>query len=122
MWIQSGFTAVFYAVEKAEPSILQALLRRGADPNAVVAQDGSRGNTPLHFACMLEKVKHAELLLEYGAQPFVYNEHGQTPFNLIPADAVRSTKLYFKTMFESAHAKLQGVSSVKGSKSASNEL
>ena len=48
----TGFTALFYAVEKASPSILQALLRRGADPNLQVLQPGSKGNTPLHFACI----------------------------------------------------------------------
>lgn len=96
----SGFNAVFYAVEKATPGILQALLRRGADPNAVVKQDGGRGNTPLHYACMLEKVKHAGLLLEFGAHPDASNEHGQQPLQLVPRDAVRSTKLIYKQMFD----------------------
>jgi ankyrin repeat protein len=58
------------------------------------------GNSPLHFACMLEKSKHAELLLEYGAVPNVRNEHGQSPLDLLPRDAVRSTKLHFKRIFE----------------------
>jgi ankyrin repeat protein len=103
----SGFTAVFYAVEKATPTILQALLRRGADPNVVILQSGSRGNTPLHYACMLEKTKHAELLLEYGADPTATNEHGQMPLQLLPADAVRSTKLSLKNLFEAAYNKIQ---------------
>jgi hypothetical protein len=103
----SGFTAVFYAVEKASHSILGALLRRGADPNVAILQDGSKGNTPLHFACMLEKTKHMELLLEYGANPSAINQHGQTPLQLLPLDAVRSTKLYFKKSFEDAYTKLR---------------
>ena len=49
---------------------------------------------------MLEKTKHAELLLEYGAQPDARNVHGKVPLQLLPGDAVRSTKLYFKKMFE----------------------
>jgi ankyrin repeat protein len=53
---------------------MQALLRKGADPNVVIRQDGARGNTPLHFACMLEKPTHAELLLAYGANPGAVNE------------------------------------------------
>lgn len=61
---------------------------------------GSAGNTPLHFACMLEKGKHAALLLEYGAVPDARNEHGQTPLDLLPRDAVRSTKLSFKRMLD----------------------
>jgi hypothetical protein len=49
---------------------------------------------------MFEKTKHAELLLEYGANPSLLNEDGHTPLHLLPRDAVRSTKLYFKKMFE----------------------
>ena len=51
----NGFTALFYSIELPSPSILQALLRRGADPNARLQEQGSKGNTPLHFACMLER-------------------------------------------------------------------
>lgn len=101
----TGFTALFYAVEKASPTIMQALLRRGADPNLAVAQDGSKGNTPLHFACMLEKVKHAELLLDYGANPYLKNEHGLVPFRMIPRDVVASARLKYKQMFEEARKK-----------------
>jgi hypothetical protein len=61
---------------------------------------GSKGNTPLHYACLLERTKHAELLLEYGALPDARNEHGQRPLDLLPRDAVRSTKLYFKRIFD----------------------
>lgn len=49
---------------------------------------------------MLEKGKHAALLLEYGATPDARNEHGQTPLDLLPRDTVRSTKLSFKRMFD----------------------
>jgi len=103
----SGFSALFYAVEKASPGILQALLRRGADPNLAVTQDGSRGNTPLHYACMLEKVKHATLLLEYGANPYLQNEHGQIPYKMIPGDAVVSTKRQYRQIFDEAYKKIE---------------
>lgn len=103
----SGFTAIFYAVEKASPTILQALLRRGADPTAQVQQAGSRGNTPLHFACMLEKTKHIELLLEYGGNPVAKNEHGLTPLQLLPRDAVSSVKFHLKSLFEKAYQRQQ---------------
>lgn len=49
---------------------------------------------------MLERTKHAEMLLEYGALPDTRNEHGQRPLDLVPRDAVRSTKLYFKRIFD----------------------
>ena len=96
----SGFTALFYAVEKGSPTIVQALLRRGADPNMSAQQPDSKGNTPLHYACLMEKTKHTEMLLEYGANPYLRNVHGQTPLQLLPVDAVMSTKLYYKKMFE----------------------
>lgn len=102
----NGFNALFYAVERATPSILQALLRRGADPNAAVRAQGGVGNTPLHYACMLEKVKHAAILLEYGARPDAVNEHGQSPLQLVPRDAVRSTKLMYKQMFTEVFDKM----------------
>lgn len=102
----SGFTALFYAVESSTPSILQALLRRGADPNMSVLQSGSKGNTPLHFACMLEKPKHAQLLLEFGANPYAKNEHGMIPYKLVPRDAVPSARLQYKTMFQEVYKKL----------------
>jgi ankyrin repeat protein len=92
-------------VEKGSPDILSALLRRGGDPNAIALQENSKGNTPLHFACLLAKQKHTELLLEYGANPFAENQFGQTPLQLLPVDEVRSTKLYFKKIFEEAGAK-----------------
>lgn len=103
----SGYTALHYAVEKANLGILQALLRRGADPNARITQEGSKGNTPLHFACLLEKVKHAEALLEYASNPLALNEHGQSPLQLLPNDAVRSTKLHFKRLFDEAILRMQ---------------
>lgn len=103
----NGYTALFYAVEKASPSIVLALLKRGADPNAKLQHEGSRGNTALHFACLLEKVKAAEALLEYGARPDAANQFNQTPLQMLPRDAVPSTKLFFKKMFETAFAKLR---------------
>lgn len=102
----NGFSALFYAVEKAVPGILQALLRRGADPNLAITQEGTSGNTPLHYACLLEKVKHAELLLEYGANPYLKNEHGQIPFQMIPGDVVPSARLKYKQMFKDAYEKI----------------
>ena len=103
----NGFSALIYAVEKANPGILQALLRRGADPNMAVTQDGSRGNTPLHYACLLEKVKHATMLLEYGANPYLKNEHGQIPYKMIPGDATTSNKRNFRQVFDEAYKKIE---------------
>jgi len=101
----NGFTALFYAVELSKPTMLTALLSKGANPRVVNLSEGSRGTTVLHLACMLEKTKHVELLLAYDANPDAVNEHGKTPLDLLPRDAVPSTKLYMKRMFEEARAK-----------------
>ena len=78
---------MFYAVEKATPGILQALLRRGgggADPNEIVTQDGGRGIRPYTMRACSRGSKHAALLLEFGARPDATNEHGQQPLQLVP--------------------------------------
>jgi len=98
----NGFTALFYATERAQPEILEALLKKNADPNKYSLAEGSKGNTPLHIACLLEKNKHAELLLKYGANPYAKNEFGLIPIQLLPKDAVKSTKLYFQKIMEEA--------------------
>ena len=103
----SGHTALFYAVEFGVPAeILKALLRRGADPNVASIAEGSRGNTPLHYACFLEKLKHAEALLEYGANPYAVNEHGQQPFQLLPTSILPASKLRFQQAFNEAAQRL----------------
>jgi len=66
----------------------------------MILQEGSRGNTPLHFACLLEKVKVIEILLEHGANPLSLNQYGQSPLQVLPVETVRSTKLYLKKIFE----------------------
>ncbi len=72
---------------------------------------GTRGNTPLHYACLLEKIKHVELLLEYGAIPDARNQYGQVPLQMLPGNSVRSTKLFLKKMFEDAMAKARDAES-----------
>ncbi len=67
-----------------------------------MTQKDSEGSTPLHFACEQEKVRHAELLLEYGADVKRRNGQGLYPLQMVPKDTVRSTKLYFKKLFEEA--------------------
>eukprot|EP00607_Mallomonas_marina_P002193 CAMPEP_0182435656 /NCGR_PEP_ID=MMETSP1167-20130531/76949_1 /TAXON_ID=2988 /ORGANISM="Mallomonas Sp, Strain CCMP3275" /LENGTH=309 /DNA_ID=CAMNT_0024626935 /DNA_START=76 /DNA_END=1005 /DNA_ORIENTATION=- len=112
----SGYTALFYAVDLKTTSIMKALLRRGADPNSQLLQEGAAGNTPLHFACLLEKLDHATLLLEFGADPLAVNQYNMTPLQLLPRSAVAAVKLQFKKLFEHATAnKLSGTSQATSS-------
>jgi len=105
----SGYTALFYSIQQPSISTMKALLRRGANPNARLLLADSAGSTPLHIACMLESVKHIELLLEFGADPTLVNENGQYPLQMLPRDAVKSTKLYVRRLFEDALAKLENL-------------
>ena len=78
-------------------------------------QDGVE-KPPLHYACMLEKVKHAGILLEFGTTPDTVNEFGQVPMQLVPKDAVRSTKLMYKQMFTEVYEKGEGIEDAKSAK------
>lgn len=92
----SGHTALFYASVYDHPSILRLLLRMRADASRRLLARGSRGSTPLHFACMFGLRKNAEVLLEFGADPEARNEAGATPMDLID----RSLPLQEINMFE----------------------
>lgn len=75
----SGHTALFYAVDARDASRLEALLRKGGNPNQKLVTEGTfLGWTPLLFAAHLDQVRHAELLLEYGADPHVKDAKGRS--------------------------------------------
>jgi ankyrin repeat protein len=80
--------------------ILHAYLKRGANPNQQIQAEGSRGNTPLHNAVLLEKSDHVEVLLDAGADPDILNQYGLTPLEMLPSQALPSTKTYYKRLFE----------------------
>ena len=97
----NGFTALIYSIEHG-PHMMQALLRRGADPNHQLTTEGMEGNTPLHLACYRGKLEHAEMLLEYGASPMQLNDAGLHPLQMVPKDSTRTQKIRFKHMFDEA--------------------
>ena len=43
---------------------------------------------------------YSALLLQYGADPSIRNNQGKTPPENLPRDAVKSTKLFFKKIFD----------------------
>lgn len=75
-----GETAVFNLAgrELTGISVLQELLRRGADPN--LASNSS--DSPLQNAVRYDHLAAAQLLLAYGAQPAYVNKHGQTALDI----------------------------------------
>jgi len=79
----SGHSVLFYAVTQTEGDVkgnmvLKALLKRGAEPNVALKQPDAIGWTPLHYACRFENVKHAQMLLDFGANPLAETSDGQT--------------------------------------------
>lgn len=74
-----GFTALHHAAYMADVSIVQLLLDRGADVNAV-----SRDHmqlTPLHQAAVKGKRDMAALLLDHGANPTPPHPQGYSPLH-----------------------------------------
>lgn len=72
-----GETALFVAVERLHPRVVQALLNGGVDVNA---QDSS-GQTALHRATRRESEEIMRLLLDNGADTECKNDAGLTPWS-----------------------------------------
>ena len=66
------------AAAQGRTSIVEALVRHGADINA----RGEEGYTPLHEAVELGHWLAALRLLEMGADPTIKNDEGYTPLAL----------------------------------------
>lgn len=73
-----GRTAAHNAVVDGDVAGLMAMLKRGADPDAV----DKAGWTPLHFAAQAQDALAAEALLSAGADPDQENSHGLSPRGL----------------------------------------
>lgn len=73
-----GQTAMFEAMEHANPAIISLLLKAGAP---IDAQDRD-GNTPLHHAAIAGKVLSATRALDFHADPNLPNHAGETPLHV----------------------------------------
>lgn len=88
---QYGMTALHYAVEMNKPSLLKALLKRDADPNAQLTQglpfrrgdyvgrEAYDGASPFWLAARLGNVEMMRELLDAGADPELRQAWGVTP-------------------------------------------
>jgi ankyrin repeat protein len=79
-----GNTALWIATTESSPSVIEALLRKGADPNVQSKSLGFVGDTPLHMAAANGLVRPLTLLLEYHAKTTIQNARGQTASDVIP--------------------------------------
>lgn len=86
-------TTLHLAVRGGDPVLVQTLIARGLDVNAVNARRSEeyeqwphmkkdRGWTPLHYAARTDRVEAAQVLLEAGAVPSIRCDQGRTPLAL----------------------------------------
>lgn len=74
---QTGRSALSWACAQGDISIVESLLRKGADPNLA----DSEGRTPLHHTSNRVNERCVEVLLESGAVPGPKNRRGGTPLH-----------------------------------------
>lgn len=105
----SGHSALFYAATQDDSrgtAIMQALLRRGANPNVFLTQADTLGWTPLHFACKHGFLKHAALLLEFGANPLAETYDGKSVLD-VAKDVPFSIRKKLASMLNEAVARIE---------------
>jgi ankyrin repeat protein len=73
----SGRTPLYLASEQGKLDVVELLLARGADINAITG-----GTTPLHRACNLPSDEIAKLLIKRGAGVNVRNKGGLAPLDV----------------------------------------
>jgi hypothetical protein len=94
-------TLVTLAVNFSLPDMLTALLMGGASPdvysnmgytsNNTVEEGGPiKMYTPLHYCAMQNKLDHATVLLDYGADISLPNCHGKTALSMATSDEMRA--------------------------------
>lgn len=82
--LADGSTALHWAVYQVEPDLVEALLRREANPDV----KNIFGSTPLQEAVKVASIPMVEMLLNAGASIDAANEDGQTPLMLAIDTAV----------------------------------
>ncbi|TMW63387.1 hypothetical protein Poli38472_002328 [Pythium oligandrum] len=88
---KAGFTPLHLAVQNDDDEGFEAakvcvwLVENGADPNAF----DNNGDTPLHFAVMLNRYDLVETLMKKGADPTVKNNKGLDPVEVAEEDDMK---------------------------------
>jgi len=96
----NGHTRLWLAAIKGETSLLELLLKHGADPNIKSGQGLISGFTPLHTLGLdrnpdwiKNSVPIAKLLIKYGADVNTRSDLGITPLDIAYSNAIGHPKL-----------------------------
>ncbi|XP_071507715.1 ankyrin repeat domain-containing protein 27-like [Diadema antillarum] len=76
---QEGYTALHVAALHGHETLIDTLLRRGANPNN--KNSSSQQSTPLHLACQCNHPKVVAKLLLHGAKCNIKDSRGNTPLH-----------------------------------------
>ena len=66
------------------------MLEGNADPNVV---GGPQGISPLHIAAHHNAIEICKLLMEYGGDPYLKDDDGDTPLDLVSSPDLRTYSL-----------------------------
>lgn len=101
-----GYTALYVATTESSDEVVEALLKKGADPNVLVG-----GDRPLHMAADNALTDKVELLLRYGADPTLRNAGGQTPLDVVNMNFPEKKPAEIRRMLEETRRLLENSSS-----------
>lgn len=76
---EEGNTLLIAAIKGDCESIIETLLKRGANPNI----QNAYGNTPLHYAVSHKKFHSIDLLTQYGGREDILNHNKLQPWEVI---------------------------------------
>ncbi|KAG6595782.1 Kinesin-like protein [Phytophthora cinnamomi] len=95
---QHGWSGLHWAASQNHSDILQLLLQKGAEINAI---DQINGWTALHVAVVRESVPCVQLLLSSGAEPRIRDHYGDSVVECLQA-ARRKSKLQMLQLLQDA--------------------
>lgn len=77
-----GITALHHCVINEMPELTELLLTHGANPNALIPDTWV---SPLMIAALEKNLNLANLLMRYGADPYLKTREGSSPIGTYPA-------------------------------------
>lgn len=99
-----GYTLLHYACEAGHVRLVQALLDRGANPNAV---EELHDETPLHLASYGDHTEAVTILIQHGADPAMKTIMGVSPYDYAASVGSAALIKEFIALVPDSHNRLQ---------------